>query len=372
VGWEIRWLKKMQSADGSVALKVGEIVYAAAAPPSSDHQARYYIPSCSSSTIAAAGMFAHASHVFARVPALAQQAVDLKSRAIAAWNNYQGSTTKQTHCDTGIVHAGNADWSQADQQASAAVAAIYLFAATGESAYDQYLREHYHDLQPYHDFGWSRYKPEQGEALLFYTTLPQADPVLRRTILADKLNDVRTANQVYGFRPEDDLYRAYLHEGQYHWGSNNPRAAYGNTNMDVATYGLDPDNASRYTTRALEILHYFHGVNPFARVYLSNMYAYGATQSLNEIYHVWFWQDTRWSDARSSECGPAPGYVPGGPNAQAAKDGVPDSLRPPVGQPPQKSYRDWNKPDPEKSWTITEPAIYYQSGYVKLLSKFLQ
>ena len=52
VKWGTDWLKKMQLADGSTALKVGEIVYAAAAPPSSDHNPRYYVPGCSSSTIA--------------------------------------------------------------------------------------------------------------------------------------------------------------------------------------------------------------------------------------------------------------------------------------------------------------------------------
>jgi endoglucanase len=372
VRWETDWLKKMQFADGSAALKVGEIVYAAAAPPSSDHHTRYYIPGCSSSTIAVAGMFAHAAQVFGRLPALAGESADLAARATAAWNNYQAIRSKQAHCDTGVVHAGNADWSEDDQRAAAVVAAIYLFAVTGNSSYDSYVQAHFRELQPYHDFGWSRYKPEQGEALLFYTTLPRADPALRRTLLADKLNDVRAGNQVYGFHPDDDLYRSFLGEAQYHWGSNNPRAAYGNTNMDVITYGIDPANEATYSQRAVEVLHYFHGVNPFAMVYLSNMYAYGATQSANEIYHTWFARDTRWSNARSSECGPAPGYVPGGPNAQAVKDGVPGSLRPPAGQPPQKSYKDWNKADPDKSWTVTEPAIYYQSGYVKLLSKFSQ
>jgi hypothetical protein len=140
--------------------------------------------------------------------------------------------------------------------------------------------------------------------------------------------------------------------------------------LDVVTYGLDKSNDANYETRALEILHYFHGVNPFTRVYLSNMYRYGATQSLNEIYHTWYWQGTQWSDALTSACGPAPGYVPGGPNASAVKAGVPATLVPPAGQPPQKSYRDWNGPWPESSWVVTEPAIYYQAAYVKLLSKF--
>jgi len=142
--------------------------------------------------------------------------------------------------------------------------------------------------------------------------------------------------------------------------------------LDVITHGLDKSNNASYETRALEILHYFHGVNPFAMVYLSNMYRYGATQAANEIYHTWFWQGTKWSNALTSACGPAPGYITGGPNANAVRDGVPASLAPPAAQPRQKAYKDWNGPWPDSSWAITEPAIYYQAAYVKLLSKFAQ
>jgi endoglucanase len=372
VKWETDWLKKMQYPDGSVALKVGEIVYALAAPPSSDHNTRYYIPSCTSSTISAAGMLAHASYVFDRIPALSKEAADLKPRAIAAWNNYQKNAVKQLHCDTGIVHAGNADLSEEMQNSSAVVAAVYLFAITNEPVYDKYVQAHYRDAKPYRDIGWSRYQPEQGESLLFYATQSNSNPDTRRAILGDKLNDVRAGNQVYGFHPEDDLYRAFMHDAQYHWGSNNPRAGYGNSNIDAVTYNIAAENAGDFRLRALEVLHYFHGVNPFAMVYLSNMYSYGATQSANQIYHTWFARDTKWSDALSSACGPAPGYVPGGPNAGAARDGVPSSLAPPTGQPLQKSYKDWNAASPDSSWAVTEPAIYYQSAYVKLLSKFVQ
>jgi hypothetical protein len=372
VKWEIDWLKKMQSRDGSAALKVGEIVYASAAPPSSDHNVRYYIPSCTSSTIAVAGMFAHASYVFGKFPALTADASDLRIRAIAAWNNYGGAKIQQTHCDTGVVHAGNADWSAEAQNQAAVVAAIYLFAVTDNPEYDEFVKAHFKDLRPYHDVGWSRYGPEQGEALLFYTTLGHADSKLRATILADKLNDVRANEQIYGFHPQDDLYRAFMHDGQYHWGSNNPRAGYGNTNADAVAYKIDAGNAAEFRIRALETLHYFHGVNPFAMVYLSNMYAAGVTRSANEIFHAWFANGTRWSDALTSDCGPAPGYVPGGPNAHAAESGVPTTLAPPTGQPPQKSYKDWNVGAPEDSWAVTEPAIYYQSGYVELVSRFAQ
>jgi endoglucanase len=181
--------------------------------------------------------------------------------------------------------------------------------------------------------------------------------------------DASAGNQIYGFNPDDDLYRAYLPDAQYHWGSNNPHANYGNTNLDVIAYG-PAGKAGSSRTRALEILHYFHGVNPLAMVNLSNMYNYGASRSVNEIFHVWFAHDSKWSDAKASQCGPAPGFVPGGPNANAAQNGVPASLSPPSGQPPQKSYKDWNIGPPDSSWAITEPAIYYQSAYIRLLSAF--
>ena len=380
VKWETDWLKKMQYPDGSAALKVGEIVYASASPPSSDHNTRYYVPACTSATVAVAGMFAHAAYVFGGIPALANEAADLRARALAAWRNFQGISPKQAHCDSGVVHAGNADWTEEAQNAEAVTAAVYLFALTGSADHGDFVKAHYRDTKPYHDMGWSRYNPQQGEALLFYTTLPRADAATRSAVLADKLADSRSSKQIYGLRAEDDLYRAFLHDAQYHWGSNGPRAGYGNTNTDMIAYGISPADDAGYRTRALETLHYFHGVNPFAMVYLSNMDSYGAASSVKQLYHAWFAHGTKWSGTGSSgtgsgaaapTCGPAPGFVPGGPNAQASNS-VPNSLAPPTGQPPQKSYKDWNVGSPENSWAINEPAIYYQSGYVELLSKFSQ
>ena len=368
--WETDWLKRMQYPDGSVALKVGAIAFSNASPPSSDTAPRYYVPGCTSATIAAAGMYAHAAYVYRDVPKLREESVDLKQRAIAAWKNYLAAPVKQTDCDNGTVKAGDADLSAASQDSAAAAAAIYLFALTGDASYGDYVKTHYASLQPYHDLGWSRYVPFEGEALLFYTGLPDADDALRKTILADKRKDTAAGNQIYGFNPADDLYRAFLHDPQYHWGSNQPRANYGNSNLDVATYGIATPSAP-YRLRAEEILHWFHGVNPFAMVMLSNMSGYGATRSANEIFHAWFHpKSAKWKDAKTSACGPAPGYVPGGPNRNAANDGVPVTLMPPTGQPPQKSYRDWNGDWPESSYAITEPAIYYQSAYVKLLAAF--
>src|SRR6185436_12461548 len=102
-----------------------------------------------------------------------------------------------------------------------------------------------------------------GEALLFYARQPGADKKTADAITADKSADIAGGHQIYGLRPDDDLYRAYLHDGQYHWGSNQVRANYGNTNLDAARM-VPADRAQSYNERAVEILHYFHGVNPFA------------------------------------------------------------------------------------------------------------
>jgi hypothetical protein len=365
INWEIAWLQKMQYPDGSVALKVGDIVYTNASPPSSDRNPRFYVPSCTSSTIAAAGMFAHASYVFNAIPALQSEAAVLKADAIRAWDNYQGVATKQAHCDNGTVKAGNADLSVSDQEAEAVVAAIYLYAITGQVTYQNYVKTNYQLLRPFNDTGWIRYVAQQGEALLFYAKLPNADAALKATILAKKLADARTGGNVYA-TAGNDLYRNYLDD--YIWGSNQVRANYGNSNAEVAEYGIGVASTAAYTARALDTLHYFHGVNPLGMVYLSNMYAYGASKSVNELFGGWFIAGSRWGDAKTSKCGPAPGFVTGGPNASAAAQGVPANESPPVGQPAQKSYKDWNGQD--NSWVVSEPGIYYQSSYVQLLAAF--
>ena len=392
VSWELEWLKKMQFSDGSAALKVGDLKYRRASPPSSDTSPRFYVPACTSATIAVAGMFAHAAYVFGKLPALATQAPELRARAGAAWRNFQSKVLEE-HCDAGVVLAGIADWNAQDQTAEAVVAAIYLFALTEDERYGEYIRQHYRESRPYRDFGWSRYNAEQGDALMFYTTLPSADAALKNEILENRRSDVRTATGVYGFDADSDLYRDYMHDEQYHWGSNQIRANYGNSNLDLAVYDLGFTDGSSYRLRALETLHYFHGVNPFGMVYLTNMYSYGASNSVNEILHAWYAPysnrfsakldripllnrfhgldfKSKWNDALTSACGPAPGFVPGGPNRGAEANGVPRRLSPPTGQPPQKSYKDWNTAGEDAAWAINEPGIYYQAAYVKLLSAF--
>ncbi|VUX45236.1 Glycosyl hydrolase 9 family protein [Candidatus Defluviicoccus seviourii] len=364
VRWEIAWLKRMQVEDGGVLIKVGSLDFHETSPPSADRRPRYYGPVCSSSTIAAAGMFAHAALVFGQVQELKPEAEELQARAVAAWGHYRRAP-KSSQCDEQKIKAGDADLSLEQQAGLSVVAAVYLFALTREPAYASYIRAHKNAAQPFGPGGWNGYRPAEGEALVFYATLSEADPAVRSAIIERKLSDLATRRDLYGFYPERDLYRSYLPDQAYHWGSNRVRAQIGSINLELAQapFAIDDDS---YRTRALTALQYLHGVNPLGIVYLSNMYALGAERSVNEIFHGWFADGTAFDNALTSACGPPPGYLVGGPNAAYS-----GPLSPPRRHPPQKAYRDWNGGWPDRSWEITEPSISYQASYVKLLSKFI-
>ena len=365
--WEFEWLKKMQVEDGGVIIKVGNIDFNSVSPPSEDGRPRYYGPVCSSSSIAAASMFAHGALVFAEFAALEGEAADLAERAVAAYDWYSGNP-RETECDTGEIKAGDADLTLRDQDASHAVAAVYLFALTGEERYQKALEEHYLVTRPFgdEDLRWGMYNPHEGDALLYYAGLENAAPNLKELFLETKVEQAYgVAERLYRFRPGQDLYRAYMPDQAYHWGSNYVRAALGNTNLDMLNYGLDEVAHPEYEAKALGIVNYFHGVNPLGLVYLSNMYDYGAENAVNEYWHDWFQDGGVWDHALLSGRGPAPGYLVGGPNAAYT-----GTMSPPAGQPLQKSYRDMNMGG-VAAWEITEPAIYYQAAYVKLLSNFV-
>jgi hypothetical protein len=134
-------------------------------------------------------------------------------------------------------------------------------------------------------------------------------------------------------------------------------------------------------TAAADYLHYLHGVNPLGKVYLSNMGAFGASNSVDRFFHSWFADGSRWSSVSGSPNGPPPGYLVGGPNQHYSWEAGCPQLNPacgivmpspPAGQPPQKSYKDFNTSWPIDSWSVTEPDLLYQVAYIRLLSKFVR
>ena len=369
--WELDWLLKMTNGDGSVHIKMGSIEFGenAAAPPSNNFDRRYYGPTCSSASIANASIFAHAAKVFEGIPAFSSYAAILRQNAINCWSYarpFLNNNTLETTCDDGTIKAGDADWSVAKQKEEALTAAIHLFDITSEGSYQQYIQAHLQDAEQINVPFWGPYKLPLNDALLLYATLPNRDESTANAILtAAEVEAANNFNGYFGFG-NNDLYRAYMPDWSYHWGSNQAKASYGIINLQMKKYNVAPGQSTDYQTKADEQLHYFHGVNPLGLVYLSNMYALGGDRCINEIYHTWFNDGTDWDHALNSVYGPPPGFLVGGPN----KDFSVSSLSPPFGEPMQKAYLDFNDGFPNNSWELSEPAIYYQAAYIRLLANF--
>lgn len=368
IKWELEWLMKMNNTDGSTHIKMGSQDHNdnTLAPPSLNQDIRFYGPTCSSASIAVASMFAHAAKVFESFPTQSTFANELKNRAITSWDyayDLYDRIILETNCDDGSIISGDADWDVGKQEDNLLSAAIYLFDLTGETKYNDFISENYRSTEQLINNFWGPYKMPLNDALLLYASLNIATNV-SNDILNSFASDVQNnGNGYYGFT-FDDLYRANMPEWSYHWGSNMPKANYANLNKLVVKYDIDPINADTYGDYHRDAVHYFHGVNPLGLVYLSNMYEIGGDRCANEIYHTWFGDGTKWDHAINSENGPPPGFVTGGPN----KDFSLSNISPPAGQPPQKSYLDFNTGWPDNSWEITEPAIYYQAAYIRMLS----
>lgn len=372
--WELDWLLKMNNADGSTHIKMGSRNYSEniSVPPSTNTDPRFYGPVCSSASISVAGVFAHAALIMKQIPALSSYAQTLQSSAISSWNYVLpklANNTLDTACDLGEIVSGDADWDITTQRSAAIRAAIYLFALTGNSSYNQYIINNIYNDAPNQtvNYYWDVYEQPLNDALLAYTKLPNASQSIANTIISVFQGTASNTNYgYYGFN-SGDLYRAFMPTNAYHWGSNIPKAGYGILNLMAINSNVYPADNSSFNLKASEQLHYFHGVNPLNLVYLSNMRNYGAEKSCNEIYHNWFAAGSNWDNAQTSLYGPAPGYVSGGPN----KDFTLNNPSPPAGQPAQKSYLDFNDGYPTNSWEITEPAIYYQARYIRLLANYV-
>ena len=363
--WGLDWVVRMQNDDGSVLSVMG---LSHASPPSAAKGPSFYGPATTAATYGAAGAYAYGAKIYGGFAPFATYAADLKARAIKAW------TWAQSHPDVTFYNNDPRDHSEglaAGQQepdahgraVKALVAAIYLFDLTGDDTYRAYVDAHYTDGDT-----------DAIELLMHYAGLAQATPAIAQAI--------RT-NVTQGIEPvwpkgEADAYLSWV--PGYWWGSNLIKANTGNLFADEALYGLGAHPAGAAMARAAGYVHYIHGVNPLGKVYLSNMKALGASNSVNRFYHTWFAPGSTWADVRTSKFGPAPGYLVGGanptytwskgcPQINARCGSAPPS--PPAGQPDEKAYTDFSDGWPIDSWEVTEDSEAYQIGYIRLLARFV-
>ena len=352
VKWELDWLAKMQDADGGVFIKMGMTAGRATWPESTDRNPRYYGPECSASTLTAAGVFAHAARVYEKFAPWKTFAAQLRERAERAWH-WSQTHPRSYNCDTGEIMSGNGNLDESAQDRAEAVAALNLWVLTGKPDYHRVFIKKVGAIRQLSDQVWTYYEMGQAELLFDYLGQPKIDQATCDRITSAYTRSLHSPL----FMPQDgknELYRAWMPDSCYHWGGNRTRACHGLAALEGANAGLGGALREHLRQRALDQLHALHGVNPVDLVYLTNMGRYGAESSATRMYH----------EAYHGEL--PPGYLVGGPNH--FYEGNLDWIRQ---QPPAKAYAELNESAPYNSWEITEPAIYYQATYIRLLAAFV-
>lgn len=382
IKYEIDWLLKMQQPDGSVLSIVGG---GAASPPSADQDFRRYGPATTSASLTAAGVFALASPQYRNV-GLFNFASQLENAAIAAFN-WADSNPSVVFYNSGILGAGEQETDSYGLAARKFAAAVFLLPITGISDYLTHIDPVYQNM---HLMQWSYAYPFEGseqDALLYYSKCPAATSTVVTDILNTYSQSLVSSNpdNLPAYIGNIDAYRAWMSDNNYTWNSNQTKSKQANMFLNMNVYNLSSVNRSNFENAASGFLHYFHGVNPNSKTYLSNMGAFGAENSVSQFYHAWFENGSAlWDETGVSVYGPPPGYIPGGPNPSYALDGCCPvgcgspannalcniNVTPPLNQPIQKSYKDFNDSWPLNSWTVTEAGIYTNAAYVKMISKF--
>ncbi len=370
IAYELKWMLRMQRDDG--ALYSGVFVTQGAGgigDPAAENITYYYANISTSATATGATIFAIAARIFQTYDE--SFAGQLAEAAAKAWAFLASHPDHIPYNHNGFKNA-NANRTDAQERQLRVAAAAALFRLTGEAAYREYVDAHYNDPataesghQPinsgYFETGLSGII-QRG--LVTYALSPGATPAVVSAIKSSLKQGI--LNQTYGQR-NNDPYRAFMWDGHYSWASNSTKAQWGLLAVWGVKLQVDTAHESDFLAAAEEYLHYLHGRNPLSYVYLTRCGDAGAERSITRIYHSWF------HDGTALEASPPPGYLAGGPNGNykndtLASNGTPVS--PPDGEPRMKAYRDWNKSWPDCSWSVTEPAIYYQAKYIFLAAAF--
>ena len=371
IKWSLDWIVRMQGSDGALLCVAG---LASASPPSAAKGPTYYGPATTNATLMGAAVFSYASKIYgARSEAsLKAYAADLKARAAKAWAwaaanpnvlYYNNDESKQP--GSGGLAAGQQETDDAGRLSSRVLAAVHLYEMTGDAEYRSVVETNYGSVLA--SSGPTEWDMEKADALLYYAGLQGIGASVKSAILNQFVTNVGTnnTNQLPAVVGKLDPYRAHLKD--YTWGSNQIKMSQARLYQQLAKYGSGA-TAKTAAAAAEDYVHYLHGVNPLGLVYLTNMKRAGAEHSAKTLYHTWFSHGTRWDEVSDSTPGPAPGFLVGGPNAYFTLDNT--TLSPPLNQPAQKAYLQYNDGWPLSSWAITEPSTGYQAKYILVLAAY--
>jgi hypothetical protein len=369
-------LARTQSESGGCISVLG---VGGGSPPSAAKGASVYGPETTNATIRAGIAFAWAARLFREKDAAL--ADDMLARAKKTWAWAEENPAVEFK-NTSKVAAGEQQSSEKEVGLYKLGLAVALHRADANAGptYKTFFETNYAasglSVLNGYNAGWELVLTE---LFLDYTRMADADATVKKAIVDAFASTIASADNLGALAGDPDPYLSYI--ADYTWGSNSHKARTGCLQYDVVSFEIDAAKNADARRAAERYLHYLHGVNPLGLVYLSNMGGSGAYKSVSTFYHTWFADKSpRWDEVGVSMYGPPPGFLAGGPNPSYTLDGVcpgnaacpaaPPS--PPFGQPPQKSYKDFNDNWPVNSWAVTENSNGYQVAYLRLLAKFVR
>jgi len=386
VKWGLDWLERMQNEDGSVLSVMG---LDNASPPSKSDGPSYYGPANTSASYSSAGAFAMAADIYAKEPKYRKDAARYKSRALRAWNWAEAHPNvifknNDAEFNSEGLAAGQQEVGPDRLKKKTLIAAVYMFKITGQRIYAQKIEKLYKEISPITPWTADEFESDISQTLLYFSRLRGVPSRFKSIIRSDYQNTLTGDNGVmHDVTGKNHAYGTPM--SSYFWGSNSTKSQRGLVFAHAAMANMKGASQTEYKNAASHYLHYIHGTNPLGLVYLSNMQRHGAEKSVSEFYHNWFTDGSKDYDSNlTSTYGPAPGFLVGGPNPSYERDECCKSicggngtkmckrpiLSPPAGQPPMKSYAEFNNGWPLNSWSVTENSNSYQVAYIRLLSKY--
>lgn len=385
VKWGVDHLLRLQLENGSC---IAIVDADQTSPPSLATGPSLYGDVNTIATLSAAGAYALASKIYGDI-GQSSYASTLEQAAINAWNwadanpNVLWMNNDASNGTQGIG-AGQQEGNDYDRFTYKMRAASFLYDITGQTVYDDYFATNYQNFNMFLWYNTVQPFQSEGQDVLLHHATITSNSTVSSGILSSFEKAMNKEHEFQAVETSKDPYMAHLKD--YTWGSNNQKCSSGLQFWEVDYY-LGNAKSSLGLEAAEDYIHYIHGVNPNNYVYLTNMGAYGAENSVNQMFHDWFKYDSPlWNEAGVSTYGPAPGFVTGGPNPSYSLDACcPSSCGSTennakcsavdvsglLNQPDQKSYLDFNESWPMNSWEITEPSMGYQVEYIRLLSKFV-
>jgi endoglucanase len=344
--WNLRWMLKMQDADGGVWHKLTSERFGSFVMPEADDGGPRYVigtgaapykSSCATADFAA--VMAIAARVFPPFdPEFAGTALAAAERAWA-WLSRNPSVLFRNCC--GVVTGEYGDGNCSDERLWAAAE---LFRTTGGPEYNSYFTSSFAAFGPVLGNGPPSWPDVRSLALFTYalSRQPKADESVRARIRTD----AAAAGAALVARTRANPYRISLRPTDYVWGSNGVVANYGVALALV--YALQPDPA--LLDAAAENLHYLLGRNTFALSWVTQL----GDRPYRHPHHR-----PSGADANAE---PWPGMLSGGPNRYGG-DPVIDAL---PATPPARRYR-----DDQGSYASNEMAINWNAPLVFLLASLL-